>query len=83
MHTVIVILGGLALLALTVLLARRMGRPIHSLVPLFIVVWFVCAAVNMWIGIRYAGYSFLEELPIFVLIFGLPAAAALLLARKR
>jgi len=36
------------------------------------------AAANMWIGVSQAGYSFQEELPIFLLIFLLPAAAALL-----
>jgi hypothetical protein len=30
----------------------------------------------MWIGVAQAGYSFKEELPIFLLIFLLPAAAA-------
>lgn len=44
----------------------------------FIGIWFVVAAVNMWIGIAHAGYSFREELSIFLLIFLLPAAAALL-----
>ena len=34
------------------------------------------ALVNMWIGVSRAGYSVAEELPIFLLIFALPAAAA-------
>jgi hypothetical protein len=37
---------------------------------------FKVAAGNMWIGVAQAGYSFKEELPIFLLIFLLPAAAA-------
>jgi hypothetical protein len=28
----------------------------------------------MWIGVSRAGYTVLEELPIFLLIFALPAA---------
>jgi hypothetical protein len=36
----------------------------------------VVAAINMWIGVARAGYSFREELPIFLLIFLVPAAAA-------
>ena len=36
----------------------------------------VAAALNMWIGISHAGYSFQEELPIFLLIFLLPAVVA-------
>lgn len=44
----------------------------------FVVIWFVAAAANMWIGVAQAGYSFQEELPIFLLIFLLPAAVAML-----
>ena len=42
----------------------------------FIAIWFVAAALNMWIGVSRAGYSFQEELPIFLLIFLLPAVVA-------
>jgi hypothetical protein len=42
----------------------------------FITVWFVVAAVNMWLGVTTAGYSLADELPIFLLIFGVPAALA-------
>jgi hypothetical protein len=45
----------------------------------FVVVWFVVAAVNMWAGITKAGYSVADELPIFLLIFAVPAAVAILL----
>ena len=31
----------------------------------FLVIWFIAAAANMWIGVSQAGYSFREELPIF------------------
>jgi hypothetical protein len=42
----------------------------------------VLAAINMWIGVARAGYAFKEELPIFLLIFLLPAAAAVLVRWK-
>jgi hypothetical protein len=42
----------------------------------FVVVWFAVAAVNMWLGVTRAGYSFADELPIFLLIFGAPVALA-------
>jgi hypothetical protein len=42
----------------------------------FAAVWFAVAGLNMWLGIARAGYSFAEELPIFLLIFGAPAALA-------
>jgi hypothetical protein len=49
---------------------------------LFMGMWFIAAAVNMYIGVARAGYSFMEELPIFLLIFAVPAALALLLRFK-
>jgi hypothetical protein len=45
----------------------------------FIGLWFVATAANMYVGVARAGYSFMEELPIFLLLFGVPALAALLL----
>ena len=48
----------------------------------FIPLWAVAAGVNMYIGVAEAGYSVMEELPIFLLIFGLPATAAGVLWRK-
>jgi hypothetical protein len=42
---------------------------------IFIPVWFALAFVNMYLGTR-AGFTWLQELPIFLLIFALPAAAA-------
>jgi hypothetical protein len=43
----------------------------------FLPVWFIAAAVNMWMGVAKAGYSVSEEVPIFALIFAVPAAVAL------
>ena len=42
----------------------------------FIALWFVAAAVNLWLGVSRAGYTVMEELPIFLAIFAVPAAAA-------
>ena len=42
------------------------------------VVWAAITGANMWLGLNKAGYSVGEELPIFLLLFGLPVAAALL-----
>jgi hypothetical protein len=52
----------------------------HALV--FIGLWFVAAPTNMYVGVARAGYAFMEELPIFLLIFGVLAAVALLLRFK-
>ncbi|HTS22465.1 MAG TPA: hypothetical protein VMN79_11735 [Casimicrobiaceae bacterium] len=45
----------------------------------FVMVWFVLAALNLWAGVAKAGYSLADELPIFLLIFTVPAAVAVLL----
>ena len=48
----------------------------------FLATWLIVAGFNMWVGVARAGYSVTEELPIFLLIFGLPALAAVLLKWK-
>ena len=40
----------------------------------FLPLWFIGAGVNMWIGVTRAGYPISAELPIFLLVFGVPAA---------
>ncbi len=86
MRTMIIILAGFALLAACVLAARRLGSsaagPIGPAIAIFITAWFVVAAINMWFGVARAGYSFKEELPIFLLIFLLPAVAAVFVRWK-
>jgi hypothetical protein len=78
MRTAIIIAIGFVLLAVCVLAPRLAGRPEWSATgaKLFIALWLAAALVNMWIGVSRAGYSVTEELPIFLLIFALPAAAA-------
>lgn len=49
---------------------------------LFLVVWLLIAAANMWIGVAKAGYSVSVELPIFAVIFVVPAVAAVLVRWK-
>jgi hypothetical protein len=71
-HTIKVILGGLVLLALCILIGRANGA------KLFIPLWLLGAGINMWIGVTRAGYSVAEEAPIFLLVFAVPAAMALL-----
>jgi hypothetical protein len=86
MRTMTIILGGFALLAACIVAARRLAgsaaAPIGSAVAIFITAWFVIAAINMWFGVARAGYSFKEELPIFLLIFLVPATAAILVRWK-
>lgn len=83
MHVVLVIVGGLVLLGLFLLFgwlwaATPAGMALAA--KAFIPVWLVVAAINMWVGVAHAGYSFREELPILVLVFAVPAIIACVVA---
>jgi hypothetical protein len=86
MRTLIIVLGGFVLWALCLGAAKLFASTNTSSMTLtttaFVIIWLVVAAWNMWIGLSQAGYSFQEELPIFLLIFLLPAAVALLVKWK-
>lgn len=79
MHTIMVMGGGLVLLALFAVLGRVMGLGFARAALWFIPVWLACAAYNMWVGVSRAGYSVADELPIFLLVFAVPAAIAVAL----
>ena len=82
MHTILVIVGGLALLAVVSILGKLAGVGISRAALWFIPIWLVCAAVNMWVGVSRAGYSVAAEFPIFLIVFAVPAALALVVRRK-
>ena len=86
MRTTIIILGGFALWAVCLGLAKLLASTSTSTMTLataaFVALWFVAAAWNLWVGVSRAGYSFQEELPIFLLIFLLPAAVAVFVKWK-
>lgn len=83
MHTIKVIGIGFALLGMLLVLAPRLsisaGRPIPFAVKLFLPLWFAGALINFWIGVASAGYTVMEEAPIFLVVFGVPAIASLLI----
>jgi len=86
MRTTLFLVAGLLLLAASALLGRLFsanfpGATLAATVA-YVALWFVIAGANLWIGVAKAGYSVTEELPIFLLIFGLPAAAAIVLKWK-
>jgi hypothetical protein len=86
MRTVIIILGGFVLWAICLGIAKLFGNFTSSSTTaatvVFAVLWFAAAALNMWIGVSQAGYSFQEELPIFLLIFLLPVTVAVFVQWK-
>ena len=80
MRTLVIILGGFVLwgacLGIARLLTPASPSSTATATAVFSVLWFVVAAANLWVGVSRAGYSFQEELPIFLLIFSLPVAVA-------
>jgi hypothetical protein len=86
MRTGLFLIAGFLMLAASVLLGRLFsanypGATVVATVA-YVALWFAIAAANMWVGVVRAGYSVAEELPIFALIFALPAAVAILLRWK-
>jgi len=77
MRTLMIIAGGLLLAGLFVFAGRLTGgnAAMITAAKIFIPLWLAAAGLNMWIGVSRAGYSVVEELPIFLLIFALPAVA--------
>lgn len=81
-HTIKVIALGFALLALCLMVGRVLGGPQSSALTtaakVFIPLWLIAAGINLWVGVTRAGYSLAEEAPIFLLVFAVPAAVAIL-----
>jgi hypothetical protein len=86
MRTLIILICGLALWGGSLGVTRLLGDTGPSKMSLatyvFIALWFLISAGNMWVGVAQAGYSVKEELPIFLLIFSLPVAVALFVQWK-
>ena len=86
MRTLIIIILGLVLLALWIGVARSLAGgdklQVAKAIRAFIGIWFLVAAANMAVGVLKAGYGALEELPILLFIFSVPAAAALFINWK-
>src|SRR5262245_42265667 len=75
-HTIMVIAGGLALLVACLIVGRFVATASRGALA-FLPLWLIGAGLNMWSGVTRAGYPILAELPIFLLVFGVPAVLAL------
>lgn len=86
MRTGLFLLAGFLLLGVCVILARLFSTNYPAaasvVTAVFVLLWLAIAAFNMWVGVSKAGYSASEELPIFLLIFGVPAVVAIILKWK-
>ncbi len=83
MHTLRVIGAGLALLAVFLIVARiaggSQGPSLAKAALWFLPIWFAASVVNLWIGVSRAGYTVAQELPILLVVFGVPAVIALVI----
>ena len=80
MHTAIVLGIGFGLLAVTLVVGRVLGGAfgMATAAPTFLPLWFTGASINLYLGVKRAGYSVAGEAPIFCVVFSIPALAALL-----
>lgn len=78
-HTMMMLLAGLALLIALRLAIRDGARSTR----LFLVLWLAVSIGNLLIGVLHAGYGWAEEAAIGLLVFGAPAALALVALRFR
>lgn len=81
MRSLVFVIAGIVLWALAVAVGKwwQVARQ-HMLVS-FCGIWFAVALINMWLGVSFAGYSLMQELPFFLIIFFIPVVLAVLSSR--
>ena len=86
MRTALFLAAGLLLLGASLLLAKLFSAnypgATFTATIIYVALWLLIAGFNMWVGVSKAGYPFTEELPIFLLIFAVPAAVAIVMKWK-
>jgi hypothetical protein len=86
MRTLLFLLVGLLLLAACLLLGRLFAVSYPGATQLatiaFISLWLAIAGTNLWVGVAKAGYTISDELPIFLLVFGVPTLVAVVVKWK-
>jgi len=86
MRTGLFLLAGLLLLEAFFIVAKLFSENYPSATfvatAAFVVLWLALTGFNMWTGVSKAGYSVAEELPVLLLLFGVPAAIAVVLKWK-
>jgi hypothetical protein len=84
-HILVFAVVGLLVLAAFVLVARLISRSGHAVdgARPFIWVWLAASLANGAVGVLQAGIPLLNEIGAFIPIFGVPAAAAWYLSRRK
>jgi hypothetical protein len=82
MRTALFLISGLLLMASLLIISKLFSEHFPSAPNWALAVglsaWLGVTGTNMWVGVSKAGYSAGEELPILLLLFAIPAAAAAL-----
>ena len=76
-HTAIMLIAALALLIGLRLLVRDKARATRA----FLALWLLVSIANLLYGVLGAGYGWGEEAGVWLLVFGAPAAVAVIAAR--
>jgi hypothetical protein len=82
MHILMLVVGGLVVLAAFYFGAGLFGRTAATGAAIFIWVWLVSSILNSAVGVLRVGIPVINEAGAFVLIFGIPAAVAWYLAYR-
>ena len=88
MFAIALLMIGCILLVLCVAAGRHLGKPASKRrgALWFLPMWLLATGFNLWLGVSGGGgggaTSVAEELPMFALVFGIPAAIAGLVAWK-
>jgi hypothetical protein len=79
MHTLIVMGIGLLVLGACLLTGHALGgaAAMARAALYFLPLWLIGAGINMYVGVKSAGYAVSEEAPVFLIVFALPALVAL------
>jgi hypothetical protein len=76
------VVGGLVALGIFVLAARLLGHGVADGARVFIWPWLAVSLVNMLIGVYWANIPFNVEIAVLLVVFGVPAGLAWLVARR-
>ena len=83
MRTLLFLLVGFLLLAASLMLGKLFSSnypgATFAATLIFVALWLGISGANLWVGVAKAGYAMNDELPIFLLIFGVPALVAIFL----
>lgn len=80
MHTVIMVGTGLVALMVFAVASTGLGKSAAVGARWFLMPWLIVSLINLYVGTTH-GYSVIGELPFLVIVFGVPALAAVALMR--